>query len=132
MYVQFMSCVYWDESSWLDDDEKRCIICNKDIRVKGRLVPPKTISIVDKAEGRLVPLKTISIVDKAEPTLKEFAEIHIKNNNLKYVEGAKRILLTLSIKSLLAANLAYHQKECYKSFRSPAWKREKMLLVKLN
>ena len=51
-------------------------ICNKDIRVKGRLVPPKTISIVDKAET----------------TLKEFAEIHIKDNNVKYVEGAKRIL----------------------------------------
>ena len=44
---------YKYESSWLDDDEKRCIICNKDIRVKGRLVPPKTISIVDKAEPTL-------------------------------------------------------------------------------
>ena len=89
---------YKYESSWLDDDEKRCIICNKDIRVKGRLAPPKTISIVDKAE----------------PTVKEFAEIHIKNNNLKDVEGANRILLTLSTKSLLAANVAYHQEECYK------------------
>ena len=68
--------------------------------------------------------KTISIVDKAEPTIKEFAEIHIKNNNLKYVEGAKRILLT-STKSLLAANVAYHQEECYKPSRIPAWKREK-------
>ena len=106
---------YKYESSWLDDDEKRCVICNKDIRVKGRLVPPKTISIVDKTE----------------PTLKEFSEIHIKNNNLKYVEGAKRILLTLSTKSLLAANVAYHQKECFKPSRSPAWKRGKMLLVKL-
>ena len=71
------------------------------------------------------------MVDKAEPTLKEFAEIHIKNNNVKYVKGAKRILLTLSTKSLLAANVAYHQKECFKPSRSPAWKREKMLLVKL-
>ena len=106
---------YKYESSWLDDDEKWCVICNKDIRVKGRLVPPKTISIVDKTE----------------PRLKEFAEIHIKNNNLKYVEGAKRILVTLSTKSLLAANVAYHQKECYKPSRSPAWKREKLLLVKL-
>ena len=97
------------DSSWIDENQKCCIICSKDIRVKGRLIPPKTISIVDKAE----------------PTLKEFAEIHIKNNNLKYVEGAKRILLTLSTKSLLAANVAYHQEECYKPFRSPAWKREK-------
>ena len=43
---------------------------------------------------------------------------------MKYVEGAKRILLT-STKSLLAANVAYHQEECYKLFRSAAWKREK-------
>ena len=89
------------------DDEKRCIICNKDIRFKRRLLPPKTISIVDKVE----------------PTLKECAENHITNNNLKYVEGAKRILLTLSTKSLLAANVAYHQKERYKPFQSPARKR---------
>ena len=71
------------------------------------------------------------MVDKVEPTLKEFTEIHIKNNNLKYVEGGKRILLTLSIKLLLAANVVYHQEECYKRSRSPAWKRGKMLLVKL-
>ena len=54
-----------------------CIIYNKDIQVKGRLLPPRTISIVEKAE----------------PTRKKgFAEIHIKNNNLKYVESAKQIL----------------------------------------
>ena len=102
----------------MDNDEKRCIICNKDIRVKSRLVPPKTISIVDKTE----------------PTLKEFPEIRIKNNSLKYVESSKRIVLTLLTKSLLAANVAYHQEEFtkfVKPFRSPAWKREKMLLVKL-
>ena len=97
------------ESSWVDDDQKRCIICNKDIRVK----------------GRLVPAKTVSILDKAEPTLKQFADIHIKNNILKYAEGTKRILLTLTTKSVLAANVAYHQEECYKPFRIPAWKREK-------
>ena len=72
------------------------------------------------------------IVDKEEPTLKEFAEIHIKNNNLKYAEGAKRILLTLSTKYLLAANVAYHQEECYKPFRSPAWKREKNVTSETN
>ena len=81
----------------MDDDEKWCIIFDTDIRRKGRLLPPKTISIVDKAE----------------PTLKEFAEIHIKKNNLKYIEGAKQNLLT-STKSLLAANAAYHQEEGYK------------------
>ena len=103
------------ESSLLRDDGKWCIICNKDIRVKGRLLPPKTISIVDKAQQ----------------TLKELTEIHIKDNSFKYVEGSKRILLTLISKSLLAANVAYHQEKCYKSFRSPAWKRKEMLLVKL-
>ena len=60
----------------MDDDKKR-IIGNKDMLVKGRLLPPKTISVVGKAA----------------PALKEFAEIHIKNNNLKYVEGVKRISL---------------------------------------
>ena len=45
----------------MNDDEKRYIICNKDVRVKDRLVSPKTIWIVDKTE----------------PTLKKFAEIHI-------------------------------------------------------
>ena len=92
--------------------KKRCIICNKDIWVKGRLLLPKTISIVDKVE----------------PTLKEFAEIHIKNKNLKYLEGSLDIILT---KSLLAANVAYHQETCYKPFQTPAWKWEKMLLLKL-
>ena len=80
----------------MNDDEKLCIICNKDISVQSKLLPPKVTSIVDKAE----------------PTLKELAEIHIKKNNLKYVEGAKRILLTLSTKYLSAANVAYHKEEC--------------------
>ena len=61
---------YENESSCLADDEKRCIICNKDIQAK----------------GRLLPTKTISIVDKSETALKEFAKILIKKNNLKYVE----------------------------------------------
>ena len=70
---------YKYESSWVDGNEKRCIICNKDTPVKGRLLPPKTISIEDKDES----------------TLKEFAEMHIKSNSLKYVEGAKLTLLTI-------------------------------------
>ena len=86
----------------MDGDDKRCLICNKDIQVKVGLLPPKMISIVGKTE----------------PTIKWFAEIHIKNNNLKYVECAKRILLTLSTKFLLAAKVTYNQEECYKPFRS--------------
>ena len=65
------------------------------------------------------------MVDKAEPTLKEFGEIHIKSNNLKYVEGAKRNLLTLSTKSLLAADVAYHQEKCYKPFQILSWEQER-------
>ena len=97
------------ESSWTVESQKRCIICNKDIFSKGKLQPPQTISIVDKAED----------------TLKEFAELHIRNNNEKYVEASKRILLVLSTKSLLAANVAYHRKECYQPFRANGWKRQK-------
>ena len=44
---------YKYESSWVENDQKRCIICIKDIRVKGRLVPAKTVSILDKAEPTL-------------------------------------------------------------------------------
>ena len=93
---------YKYDSSWVDNDEERCIICNKDIRVKGRLLPPKTISTVDKAE----------------PALKKFAEIHIKNNNLKYVEGAKWIPLNKKI---------FIDSKC----RSTAWRRGKNVIVKL-
>eukprot|EP00112_Aurelia_sp_Birch-Aquarium-sp1_P004612 Seg1523.1 transcript_id=Seg1523.1/GoldUCD/mRNA.D3Y31 product="hypothetical protein" protein_id=Seg1523.1/GoldUCD/D3Y31 len=75
---------YRYESSWQSDDKKRCIICNEDKRIK----------------GRLVDVQTITITDKAEKTLKEFAEIHIQSNNQKYIDGAKRILLILSTSSL--------------------------------
>ena len=51
--------------------------------------------------------------------------MHIKKNYLKYVEGAKRIGLTLSTKSLLAENVAYHPEDCYETFQSPDWKWEK-------
>ena len=81
---------YQYESSWVDDDEKRCIICNKDIQVKGRLLPPKTISIVDKGE----------------PILKKFAEIHIKNNNVKYVEGAKTNSLNIINKVFIGSKIS--------------------------
>ena len=66
---------YKYESSWKEEEKKRCIICNED----------------KKEKGRLIPLTTISIVDKAEETLEEYAEIHIKNKNQKYLDGAKRI-----------------------------------------
>ena len=70
-------------------------------------------------------MQTIAITDKAEKTLKGFAEIHVKSNNQKYIDGASRILLTLSTSSLLAADVAYHKKLCYEPFRSPVWKKTK-------
>ena len=100
---------YRYESSWQSDDKKRCIICNEDKRIK----------------GRLVDVQTITITGKAEKTLKEFAEIHVESNNQKYIDGARRILLTLSTSSLLAADVAYHKKLCYEPFRSPVWKKTK-------
>ena len=43
----------------------------------------------------------------------------------KYIDGARRILLTLSTSSLLVADVAYHKKLCYEPFRSPVWKKTK-------
>lgn len=100
---------YKYESSWKEPEKKKCIICNEDKRVK----------------GRLIEVQTISITDKAQKTLEEYANIHMRNNNEKYIDGARRILLTLSSKSLLAADVAYHKRQCYEAFRSPKWKREK-------
>lgn len=71
----------------MDNDEKQCIICNEDVEIKGRLLPPKMNSIVAKAE----------------PILKEIVEIHINNNNLKYVKDAKPMLLTLSNKIIISS-----------------------------
>ena len=94
-------------SSWQQEEHKKCIICNEDKWVK----------------GRLVPIQTISVTDKSEKTLIEYANIHLTKKNTKYMDGAQRILLTLSTKSLLAADVGYHKKMCYEPFRSPVWKR---------
>ena len=37
---------YTCELSWVDDDDKWCIICNKNIRLKNRSLSHKTILIV--------------------------------------------------------------------------------------
>ena len=67
----------------------KCIICDEEKRKKCPL-----------------PLTNISLTEKAEETLKEYSELHIKNNNAKYTDGANRIPLTLATKSLL---IAYHK-----------------------
>ena len=66
------------------------------------------------------------IIDKqfhqAEEQLLYYADIHISRNT-KYKEGANRILLTKSIKSLYLSDVGYH-KVCYDNFLSPSWDRE--------
>ena len=38
--------MYTCDSSWVDDDDKWCLICNKNIRLKNRSLSHKTILIV--------------------------------------------------------------------------------------
>ena len=83
-----------------------------------------------RKKGRPIPLTVISVTEKAEKTLKEFSELHIKNNNQKCLDGAQRILLTLGTKSLLAADVACHKQSCYEAFRSNAWKRQLNVNIK--
>ena len=55
--------------------------------------------------------------------LTEYAEIHISNST-KFKSAKKRILLTISTKSLFAADVGY-QKFCYDGFSSPKWDKRK-------
>jgi hypothetical protein len=54
----------------------------------------------------------------------EYAKLHMESNNPRYMDGARRIVLTMSTKSLLVADVSYFKKLCYESFRRPVWKRE--------
>ena len=76
-----------------------------------------------KDKGRPLPLTNISLTEKEEKSLKEYSELHIKNNNGKYIDGANRILLTLATRSLIVADVAYH-KSCYQAFQSKGWKKK--------
>ena len=96
---------------------------------------PKDIKCIICAEvkkdktGKVIPIKTITFrnigetVHAAEKRLVEFANIHVNKESM-YKAGGERILLTLSTKSLFAADVGYHR-ACYESFRSPKWKKEK-------
>ena len=53
--------------------------------------------------------------------MKEFAEIHLKLDNEKYIHSANRILLVLGTSSLFAANVSY-QKSRYDGYPSSWWK----------
>ena len=91
--------------------EQKCIICDNHRYIKGRL--PQLINIALK--------RAVDETYAAESTLKEYAEIHLKLHNEKYIDSAHRILLVLGISSLFAADVSYH-KSCYDGFRSSWWK----------
>ena len=56
--------------------------------------------------------------------MKEYAEIHLKLDNEKYIDSANKILLVLGTSSLFAANVSYH-KSCYDGFRS-SWRKKRL------
>ena len=74
-------------------DDRKCIICNEIKYAKGRTVPLLGITLKKSEEGS----------HEAQKTLKEFAKIHLHNNNETYKESANRIILTTSITTLFAA-----------------------------
>ena len=61
--------------------ERKCIICNNHRYIKGRLDRPINIALKRAVDGTYV----------AESTLKEYAEIHLKLDNEKYIDSANRI-----------------------------------------
>ena len=91
-------------SSWNDKDVIKCIVCYEEKR-------------------RPLPSTNISLKEKTKKTLKEYSELHIKNNNATYIDGANLILLTLATRSLLAADVAYHE-SFYQAFRSKGCKKK--------
>ena len=91
--------------------ERKCIICNNQRYIKGRLDQLINIALKTAIDGTYV----------AESTLKEYAEIHLKLDSEKYTESANRILLVLGTSWSFAADDSYH-KSCYGGFRSSCWK----------
>ena len=59
-------------SSWKNKDLMKCIICDEEKRKK----------------RHPLPLANLSSTEKAGKTLREYSELHIKNNNVKYNDGA--------------------------------------------
>ena len=50
--------------------------------------------------------------------MREYSELHIKNKNVKYIDGANRIFLALNTKSL------QNYSSFYKAFRCTGWKKQ--------
>ena len=71
--------------------ERKCIICNKDRYSKGRIVPLQNVSLEKFGEY------------KAEQTLRKFANIHVREKNVVFVDGANNIVLLLNTTSLSQA-----------------------------
>ena len=94
------------------EGKNNCIVCDAVKKERGRVIPTTQITLRDNKDK----------FHKAEEKLKEFAKIHIENNNEEYLHGARRIQLQLSTGSLFAADVSYHP-SCYERFRSPGWKR---------
>ena len=86
-------------SSWKNKDLIKCITWDDKKRKK----------------VRPLPLVNISLTEKAEKTFQEYSELRIKNNNVKYIDGANRIHFVLKTTSMLAADVAYHS-SCNKTF----------------
>ena len=74
--------------------KRKCLICSNHRYTKGRLDQLINIALKRAVDGTYV----------AQSTLKEYAEIHLKLDNEKYITSANRILL------VFAANGS-----CYKS-----------------
>ena len=94
-------------SWWKDKDLMKCIIWDEE---KHKI-------------GRPLPLTNISLAEKAEKPLKEYSELHIKNNNAKIYWWSKSDSSDILTRSLLTANVVYH-KSCYQAFRSKGWKKK--------
>ena len=91
--------------------ERKCIICSNHRYIKVQLDQLINIAFKRAADRTYV----------AESTFKEYAEIHLKLDNAKYIDSENRIHLVLGTSSLFAADVSYH-KSSSDGFRSSWWK----------
>ena len=91
------------------DVNMECVIC-KSVKKdkKGRILPVTIITLRDVCDPSKAHI--------AERTLEQFSRIHIKHNTI-FKDAAERILLISGTKSLFAADVGYHKKQCYALFR---------------
>ena len=96
-------------------DDRNCIICNGIKYEKGRKV--SLLSMTLRKHG--------NENHRAEETLTKFENIRIQNDT-KYKDAARRILLQENVTTLFAANVSYHKDYCFdgilRSFHKPKFK----------